>query len=259
MIGIIDSGIGGFGIYSEVKMLLPSERVVYFADQANFPYGDKSEQEIQKLIEHAIEEVARAGAGIVVVACNSASVAALGLARARFALPIIGTVPGIKPAVEQSKTKRIGVIGTTQTILSSYSDELKKKFAGDALIIAIPFPGLADAIETGQNVRPLLEQTLPALLSKDIDTLVLACTHYPLIRSEIQSVVGPNVNVVDTNEAIARRVVQIVEQHSLRASVPGPDLFVTSGDPSTFEAQIHRFGVDHMAVNGYTVHTDLSL
>lgn len=258
MIGIIDSGIGGFGIYREVKKLLPSERVVYFADQANFPYGDKSEQEIQELIEHAIEEVARAGATCVVVACNSASVAALGSARARYALPIIGTVPGIKPAAGQSKTKRIGVIGTTQTISSDYSDELTKKFGSDATIIAKPCPGLADAIERGEDVRPLLEKVLPSLLAKKIDTLVLACTHYPLIRKEIENFVGAGVAVLDTNKAIARRVENVVREHRLAKNEREPDLFITSGNAQTFKDQIHRFGVDHTAVNGYTVRASLS-
>lgn len=259
MIGIIDSGIGGFGILREVKMLLPAEPVVYFADQAHFPYGDKSESDIQRLIEHAIQEVIAYGASCVVVACNSASVAALDHARARFTIPLVGTVPGIKPAVEQSKTKRIGVIGTTQTISSDYSDKLKKKFAHDAQIIPAACPGLADAIERGEDVHPLLEKVLPPLLSQNIDTLVLACTHYPLVRKEIEEIAGPNITVLDTNEAIARRVVHVIEMNGLRKNESEPDVFVTTGDLQTLEKQIHRYGVDRFAANGYTVHTNLSL
>lgn len=259
MIGIIDSGIGGFGIYTEVKRLLPMTRAVYVADQVNFPYGGKSESEIERCLMQAVEIAVSKGADLVVIACNSASVSALDHAREKFHLPIVGTVPAIKPAATLSPTKRIGVIGTERTIASDVHEELVKTFGEGCDIIAKSCPGLAARIESLDDPTSAINECIDDLQG-NIDTLVLACTHYPLVASKIQEMIGPSVRLLDVNEAVARRTRDIAYGHHFDDNEHGKDIFVTTGDEDYFSKQILFYHIDRVPKAGYTVqHTTYPL
>ncbi|MBI2426443.1 MAG: glutamate racemase [Candidatus Kerfeldbacteria bacterium] len=254
MIGIVDSGIGGFGVYREVKRLLPRARIVYVADQAHFPYGEKTEAEIEQYLCGIIDIAVRNGAMMVIVACNSASVAALEYARKKFNIPIVGTIPAIKPAVTTSHSQHIGVIGTPATITSAYYQNLIHEFGAESTIIPLACPGLADTIERLEDPRERLETCLAPLREPRVDTLVLACTHYPLIRDEIQEVMGKDVTLLDVSEAVARQAKHVFEAQTLDTDEEvGSDLFVTTGDARHFKKQIHEYGIDQCAVNGYSM------
>lgn len=256
MIGIVDSGIGGFGVYRSVKRLLPSTRVVYVADQKHFPYGEKSEEAIEQYLYDIIEIAVRRGAMMVIVACNSASVAALEHARKKFDVSIVGTVPAIKPAVNASPSQRIGVIGTPMTITSAYYKNLIREFGAGSTILPVACPGLADAIERLDDPTERLESCLAPLRGQRVDTLVLACTHYPLIRDQIQKVMGNEVTLLDVSDAVARQAKHVFEAQTVDTDEEkGSDLFITTGDADHFQKQIHTFGIDQCAQNGYSIET----
>jgi glutamate racemase len=244
-IGIFDSGVGGLSVLREVRLLLPQEDFIYFADQAHVPYGQRPLREVRRFAEEVTRFLLARGAKVVVVACNTASAAALHHLREAFPhVPFVGMEPAVKPAAQQSRTRTVGVIATRGTFQGALFERLVDRFAGDVQVITQTCPGLVERIEKGDISGPetcaLLEKYLRPLLQEGIDTLVLGCTHYPFAAGAIQAVVGPQVRLVDPAPAVALQVRRILaERHVLtRSDGEGCAEYFTSGNPRQLRAAV---------------------
>ena len=211
MIGILDSGLGGTGIAEEVRALLPEVEVYYLRDAAHFPYGDKPPAEVVRIIDENCRLLVARGARLIVLACNSASVVSLAHLRRKYAVPFVGVVPAVKPAAQLTRSDRIAVFGTALTSASAALEELIARFCAERTVYRIAFPHLAEAVEEGDRARAeaLVARTWREYADLGIDVVVLGCTHYTLIREEIQRVVGAEVKVIDSNAAVARQVARV--------------------------------------------------
>ena len=239
-IGVFDSGVGGLTVVEEIRHLLPLEDIVYYADTANFPYGQKSVAELRRLAAEATCFLIGKKAKLVVVACNTASSAALSALRQQFPLPFVGMVPAIKPASAATRNGKVGVIATEATFQAEVFADLVAEFAQGVRVFVKPCPGLTELVEKGETdspeIRRLLHLYLDPMLAEGIDVLVLGCTHYPFLRPAIESVVGNGVTVIDTGLPVARQVVRMIEAHDLATDSPqhGKLACFTSGDEERF-------------------------
>lgn len=249
-IGIFDSGIGGLTILGSVRATLPAEDLLYIGDNAHVPYGPRSLDEVRGF-SHAITEalIAR-GAKLIVIACNTASAAALTSVReAHPELPFVGMEPAVKPAVEQTHTGVVGVIATVATFQSDLYASVVERFSHGVEVLHQPCPGLVQQIESGEFDTPrtedMLRGWLEPMLARNIDALVLGCTHYPLVRPMIERIVGPQVRVIDPAPAIARQVNRLLEQNGTLApsGSKGSTRYWTSGDPVEFGTMVERIGM----------------
>lgn len=244
-IGIFDSGIGGLSILKALRAEMPHEQFVYFADSAHSPYGPKGDAFVigrslaitqQLIAEHHIKAL--------VVACNTATAAAIAVLRAQHpSLPIVGVEPALKPAVAASRTQRIAVLATRGTLHSAKFLALKASLADQAEFICTPCEGLAEMIERSletQDTTKLIAYCSAftwasgtfGIKNGEIDTLVLGCTHYPLVLSAFRQAVGPAVQIVDNGHAVARRVaqlVQLVQPVATALHAPGQLTLLSSG------------------------------
>lgn len=209
-----DSGVGGLSVLAPTRALLPTAPMVYAADNAGFPYGKKSDAELASRIPALLGRmVERFRPRLAVIACNTASTIALEHVRSALDLPVVGTVPAIKPAAEMSKSRVIGVLGTEATVRQAYVDDLASRFAADCTIIRHGSPELVELAEAklrGEEVRVSAVRTAAEPLfdapeGDRIDTIVLACTHFPLIETELRAAF-PQVQYVDGGPGIARRI-----------------------------------------------------
>ncbi len=218
-IGMFDSGIGGITIYKEVHQLLPNENIIYLADSKNAPYGEKSKKEIIDFSIKNTELLLNKGCKLIVVACNTASTNAVATLREKYDVPFIRVQPAIKPAALQSKTKVIGILATEGTLKSDLLWETSQKFAQGVTVVNQVGDGLVALIESGKiysdKMTALLKKYTFPMLEKNMDQLVLGCTHYPLLRSQIQKLVGKHINILDSGEAIARQTKVILTQENL--------------------------------------------
>jgi glutamate racemase len=246
-----DSGVGGLSVLAPTRELLPTAPIVYAADSAGFPYGKRSEAEIASRIPALLGRlVERYDPRLVVIACNTASTIALEHVRSALNLPIVGTVPAIKPAAETSKTRVIGVLGTEATVRQPYVDDLAAKFASDCILIRHGSPELVELAEAklaGDEISTDLVRTAvqPMFDSADgerIDTVVLACTHFPLLADELR-MVFPNVAYVDGGPGIARRIAHLTrEQPWPAAATPGVMLFTSEARTPSL-SELSRYGI----------------
>ena len=211
MIAVMDSGIGGTLIAEEVRRLLPGVEVYYYQDSKHFPYGDRSPEEVVRIIDENSGLLVRKGAKVIVLACNSASVVSLAHLRRKYQVPFVGVVPAVKPAAAMTKTKQIAVFGTALTSASAALDDLIGKFCQGVTIHKIVFAHLAEAIEWGdlEKARNLVAEKWREYQHLGIDVVVLGCTHYTLVKREIEQILGPGVTVIDSNEAVARQVKRV--------------------------------------------------
>ncbi|HYH02527.1 MAG TPA: glutamate racemase [Bacillota bacterium] len=237
-IGAFDSGVGGLSILREVRRLLPAEDLIYLADSAHCPYGVKPLDEIRKRTLDVSSYLIELGAKMIVVACNSACAAGLDQIReVHPRIPVIGVEPAVKPAHERTRNGKIGVLATDMTLNGTKFSTLMEKYGSDIAVYTQPAPGLVELVEAGKvadrEAETLLHQYLDPLMQKDVDTIVLGCTHYPFLRPVIQKIVGPEVLVLDTGEAVAKQTARVLEQQGLKnpGTTPGKDTFYTSGDP----------------------------
>lgn len=240
-IGILDSGIGGFSIYSSARELLPKEDIIYVADKKYFPYGEKSEDVIRERVNALVAFLKDEGATVIVVACNTASVIALEYVRKKHPdIPIIGTVPAIKSATEKTRNGNMGVLCTPGTAKSTYQKDLIKKYAIGKNMYVQVFPGLVEAIEENNIDKIDLAKLFGALNKKNIDTLVLGCTHFPLIKKEIADVLSDaQISILDSGEAIARQVQRILATHEKEGV--GKTIFYTTAKPEMFDIMVSRY------------------
>lgn len=217
---VFDSGVGGLSVLKEIGALLPRAPIVYAADSAGFPYGTKSAVEIAARIPPLLGRlVARYDPLLIVIACNTASTIALDAVRAAIDLPVVGTVPAIKPAAALSKTRAIGVLGTDATIVQPYVDRLAAAFAADCTIVrhgSAELVEIAEAKLRGEPVDPaacarILDDLLGRPGGERIDTVVLACTHFPLVETELAAAAPRPLRFVHGGPGIARRVAHLTE------------------------------------------------
>ncbi|MBV9709424.1 MAG: glutamate racemase [Ktedonobacteraceae bacterium] len=218
-IGVFDSGVGGLTILAALRKELPEEHYIYFGDTSHCPYGMRSEAEVTELSTRACRFLIEQGVKLIVVACNTASQAALNTLRARFSLPFVGVVPAVKPAARFTRSGRIGVAATNQAARAAYLRQLIDDYASGVEVYAVGCPELVTLVEHGDFDGPLVEETLQnslrPLLMNDIDVLVLGCTHFPALRPTIERVIGPHILVIDSGSAIARRTHAILDAEGI--------------------------------------------
>jgi len=245
-IGVFDSGVGGLSVWRAIAERLPHEDLLYFADQCHCPYGQRSMAEIRCLAEGITAFLIAQGAQVVVVACNTASAAALTYLRSRFAIPIVGMEPAVKPASEHTRSGKVGVIATEVTFQGELFTRLVERFAREVEVYTRVCPGLVEVVEAGNTdnsaVEAMLQEYLSPMLEAGIDQLVLGCTHYSFLRSTIEEIVGPGVEIIDPAPAVARQVERVLVREGLLTGRTGQGhyTFYTSGDPSTLAWQLQQ-------------------
>jgi len=225
-IGIFDSGIGGISVMSHIQSLLPDESLVYVADSLYAPYGLKSNYEILERSKFIIEYlINNKSSKLIVVACNTATAAAIKDLRQIYEIPIIGMEPAIKPATKSTKCKRVGILATNGTLDSAKFSALLETYSGKIEFITQPCPGLVELIEQGRIndslTSNLIQKYLDPLIERKVDTIVLGCTHYVFIRNIIENIMGPEVKIIDTGLAVAKQVKSELEKFSLRNKLEG--------------------------------------
>ena len=214
-IGIFDSGVGGLSVWREIRRQLPYEDTRYVADQAHIPYGPRTVAEIRTFARSITKFLVGQQCKVIVVACNTASGAALHALRAKFPdIPFVGIEPAVKPAAEHTKTGVIGVIATPTTFQGDLFRDLVSRFGTRVKIHEQTCPGLVELVESGKADSSTAESTtrrcVEPLLEKDIDQLVLGCTHYPFLYDTIRRIVGPDIAIIDPSPAIARQVKRVL-------------------------------------------------
>ncbi|HEY5157417.1 MAG TPA: glutamate racemase [Anaerolineales bacterium] len=242
-IGVFDSGVGGLSVLRAIRIHLPKESVLYFADQGHVPYGSRPVEEVQEFSKEISRFLLDNGAKIIVVACNTASAAALQLLRQTFPeVLFVGMEPAVKPAAEHTKTGVVGVLATPATFQGSLYGSVVERFAANVTLLQGTCPGLVQQIEqgdlTGQKTRIILESVLHPMVEQGIDTIVLGCTHYPFVIPLILNIVGPNIRVIDPAPAVAQQVARLLNSTGKQRVdlQPGYLHFFTSGDTAQFEA-----------------------
>lgn len=237
-IGIFDSGVGGLSVLQEIKKRLPNESLIYLADQAFMPYGDKPKELLIARCHDIVNFFLAKGCKLVVIACNTATVYTLDELRDYFAIPIVGTVPAVKPMSRLSKTRHGAVLATPGTINSNYLDQLVQEFAQDMRVEKISGENLVDLIEKGGVHQAEVVQTLRDILTPyyklPIDSLVLGCTHYPFLAETIAKLWPTAIHLIDSGEAIARRVAYILNASALLSDGTAVDELYTTADPDVF-------------------------
>ncbi len=247
-----DSGVGGLSVLAPTRALLPNAPVVYAADNAGYPYGTKSEAELAARVPALLGRlVERFRPRLAVIACNTASTIALDHVRAALDIPVVGTVPAIKPAAELSKTRVIGVLGTEATVRQRYVDDLAAKFAADCTLIRHGSPelvALAEAKVAGQPLDPAaideaLRPMMTASRAEEMDVVVLACTHFPLLHEDLAEALD-GIALVDGGPGIARRIAWLTRDDPWLDQPPA-GIAIFTGDPpgQGLGASLERFGL----------------
>ena len=240
-VGVFDSGVGGLSVFRAIRQQLPNESLLYFGDQGHVPYGPRPMQEVRKFSEAITRFFLDLGAKLIVVACNTASAAALHSLRQTFPdILFVGMEPAVKPAAEITRTGVVGVLATPATFQGALYSSVVERFAGNVTLLQNTCPGLVQQIERGAldgiETRAILESALHPMLNRGIDTIVLGCTHYPFVIPLIQDIVGPDVRVIDPAPAVARQVVRLLDLAGSRAARQISEIsrFFTSGEVIQF-------------------------
>ncbi len=246
-VGIFDSGIGGLSILRMLRRLMPHEDFLYLGDQAHVPYGRRSMEQIRAFSESITRFLLARDAKLIVLACNTASAAALYYLREVFPdIPFVGMEPAVKPAIERTTTGRIGVLATSATFQGELYASLLERFAEGKVVLQQTPHGLVERIEAGDlgsaETRAVLKQSIDPLLNSGIDALVLACTHYVFVRDVISELIGPNVMLIDPAEGVARWTGHLLEQRGLEAAQDhqGSITFLSTGDVTHLAAMAQR-------------------
>jgi glutamate racemase len=246
-IGIFDSGVGGISVLRAIREQMPEESVIYFGDQGHIPYGPRPMEQIRDFSEAITRFLLEQGAKVIVVACNTASAAALKYLREKFPdVQFVGMEPAVKPAAENTHTGKVGVLATPATFQGALYSSVVERFANGVELFQNTCTGLVQQIEQGnlegKETRQILEDALLPMLEKDIDTVVLGCTHYPFIIPLIQNIVGDNVRVIDPAPAVAKQTERLLDANELRknSGSKGSVKFYTSGDPKELDSLLPK-------------------
>lgn len=231
-IGVLDSGVGGLSVLREIREHLPGPALGYIADSAFVPYGQLTPDTIVERTCVLADALTGRGARLIVVACNTATAAAVPVLRTRLAVPVVGMEPAVKPAAEATRNGTIGVLATVGTLKSARFAALLDRFAGPVKVITQPCPGLVECVERGDldspGTRALVRRFVDPVVACGADTLILGCTHYPFLRPVIEACAGPEVAVVDTGRAVARQVARVWASQG-GGGTDGTERFWTSG------------------------------
>lgn len=254
-IGIFDSGVGGLSVLKAIQQILPGEEIIFLADQAHVPYGPRSLEEVRRFSFAITEYLLNQGAKLIVVACNTASAAALHELRRRYPqTPFVGMEPAVKPAAEQTQTGVVGVLATPATFQGALYASVIERFANGVTVLQDTCPGLVAQIEAGKlnehETRRILKAALDPMLDQGIDTIVLGCTHYPFVIPLIQDITGPKVRVIDPAPAVARQIVRRLEASDQFNPDPirKPPRYLTTGDPMQLQKLLSEILRIHSAV-----------
>lgn len=246
-IGVFDSGVGGFSILRAIRQELPEESLIYLADQAHVPYGPRSLEQVRAFSEGITRFLLSRGVKIIVVACNTASAAALHYLRGEYPLvPFVGMEPAVKPAAEHTRSGVVGVLATPATFQGALYASVIERFANGVTVLQSNCPGLVMEIDAGNldtpRVREILEEALQPMLAQGIDTVVLGCTHFPFVIPTIEEIVGPKVRVIDPSPAIARQVKRLLKVNRLLnlSSKSTEVQYLTTGDPEGLAGLLPR-------------------
>jgi len=247
-IGVFDSGVGGLSVLHAIRQQFPGEAVVFFGDQAHVPYGPRSLDQVQRFSFAITRFLLSQGAKIIVVACNTASAAALHALRQGFPdVAFVGMEPAVKPAAEQTLTGVVGVLATPATFQGALYASVIERFAQGVTVLQDTCPGLVEQIESGNldgaETRRILENALQPMLAQHIDTVVLGCTHYPFVIPLIQAIAGSGVRVIDPAPAVARQVGRLLSARQLTRPAEGNGRtlrILTSGDPQRLAGLLPR-------------------
>ncbi len=251
---LFDSGVGGLSVLGELRKILPQAPVIYASDQAGLPYGTKTEVQIATRVAGLLGRMSeRYRPRLVCIACNTASTIALGMVREVLEVPIVGTVPAIKPAAAITRSGVIGLLGTAATVRQAYVDNLEREFAGGKTLLRHAAPELVDVAEAKLRGEPVDRAAIHAAVAglrsqpggESLDAVVLACTHFPLLREELGREFGPDVALIDGAEGIARRIADLTSGQEFVRS--GPDRAITTGSAEYLEslrAALEDFALD---------------
>lgn len=248
-IGVYDSGMGGLTVWREIRRMLPGESLVYLGDGANCPYGSRPRGEVQALADAAVARLVELGCKMVVVACNTATAAAIDFLREKYAdLPIVGMEPAVKPACLATRSGVVGVLATERSLDGDLFRRTAAKYGSGIEVLTYPGTGFVELVEGDREDTPEAEATVRAavepMLARGADQIVLGCTHYPFLLPVLERVVaGRGVEIVDPSPAVARRVVQLLDQYGLHAA---PD-HVPSYTFRTFAGESYRLRLEHKA------------
>ena len=264
MIGVFDSGVGGLSVLRAIRAELPEEPALYLADQAHVPYGPRPREEVRGFATAIARRLISRGARMVVVACNTASAAALAHLRESFpGTPFVGMEPAVKPAAEQTRSGVVGVLATPATFQSELYASVVGRFAAGATVLQNTCPGLVARIEAGDldgpETRRILEDALRPMREKGADVVVLGCTHYPFVLPLLREIAGPGVRVIDPAPAVAREAARRLAALAPTTVAPrgrnsvdpcGPVVCETTGDPDRLRSLLPRLLGEACPVRG---------
>lgn len=223
-IGIYDSGLGGLTVWREVRRALPGESLVYLGDGKNCPYGSRPREEIARLADEAVAALVAAGCKMVVVACNTATAAAIDFLRAKYApMPIVGMEPAVKPACLATRSGVVGVLATERSLDGDLFRRTAARYGEGIEVVAVPGTGFVELVENDLETTPEAEacvrRAVEPMLARGADQIVLGCTHYPFLLPVLQRIVaGRDIAIVDPSPAVARRVAELLDRYDLRAA-----------------------------------------
>ncbi len=246
-IGVFDSGVGGLSVLRAMRQLMPKEPIIYFADQGHVPYGPRLLQQVRDFSEAITRFLLDQGAKLIVVACNTASAAALHYLREKFPdISFVGMEPAVKPAAEHTQSGLVGVLATPATFQGALYASVLERFANGVQVLQHNCPGLVDQIEKGdldgEATRAILDDALRPMLEREIDTVVLGCTHYPFAIPLIQQIAGKHVRVIDPAPAVAKQAERLLEANGTRneAGESAQVRFYTSGDADSLASMLPK-------------------
>ena len=221
-IGIFDSGLGGISVWQALHDALPEESLIYLGDGARCPYGARALEEVRDFTFEAVERLLAEGCKMIVVACNTATAVAIKELRDCYPnIPFVGLEPAVKPAALTTKSGVIGVLATKRSLEGDHFRRAEEKYGAEVRILKAVGEGFVEAVENNEEQSPetetLVRRVVEPLVEQGIDKLVLGCTHYPFLRSVIARVAGDGVEIIDSSEAVARRVANLLDENGIRA------------------------------------------
>jgi glutamate racemase len=252
--GIFDSGVGGLCVFREIKKRLPHESIHYFADSRNCPYGSKTKENALSLSRKNIEFLLKQDCKLIVIACNTVTAVAIDNFRSEYKIPFVGMEPALKPAALQSKTKKIGILATENTLNSKLFKQTFEKYATGLEVFVQPGYGLVELVEQNaqksDHARRILTRYLLPMMDKGVDTLVLGCTHYPFLIETIKQVTKNRITIIDPADAVANQTKRLLIQFDLASNKNHHPLFhfFTTGDK-----EIAQTFIDHAIKAPYTL------
>lgn len=239
MIGIFDSGVGGLSVFREIVRILPEEKYIYWSDNAHCPYGEKSRDYIIDRARAVTSFLIEQGADIIVVACNTATAAAISTLREEFPVPFIGMEPAVKPAAQATRSGVVGVLATAGTLKATKYIDTRAKWARDVKIVEHIGQGFVELVEKGSTSGPeaesIVEKSVRPLIEAGADTIVLGCTHYPFLAETIMKAAGTPVTLIDPAPAVAKHLMEVMQENGLIRKDGFSMSLHSSGEPGTLE------------------------